>query len=81
MLKIYGSMLCKDCVDCVRELSDAGVAFEFLDFARELRFLREFMNLRDRESCFDPVKAGGTIGIPCIVREDGTVSLSWKEFM
>ncbi len=33
MLKIYGSMLCKDCVACRKDLDNAGVAYEFLDFA------------------------------------------------
>ena len=43
MLKIYGSMLCKDCVECVRALSDAKVEFEFLDFADNLLNLKNFL--------------------------------------
>ena len=36
MLKIYGSMLCKDCVECVADLKKANVEFEFYDFADSL---------------------------------------------
>ena len=81
MLKIYGSMLCKDCVQCDKDLKEAGVAFEFHDFADELFALKEFLKLRDSEAVFGPVREQGFIGIPCIVREDGSVTLDWKEFM
>lgn len=34
MLKIYGSLLCPDCVQCKNDLTAAGVEFEYLDFRR-----------------------------------------------
>lgn len=81
MLKIYGSMLCKDCVQCVADLKEAQVEFEFHDFADELPALKEFLKIRDSELIFDAVREKGSIGIPCIVREDGSVTLEWDEFM
>lgn len=81
MLKIYGSMLCKDCVQCREDLDAAGVGYEYLDFAENLRSLKEFLAIRDTNPIFDEVKGNGSIGIPCIVREDGTLTLDWQEFM
>ena len=81
MLKIYGSMLCKDCVQCVADLKEAKVEYEFHDFADELLALKEFLKLRDSEAIFDAVKEKGSIGIPCILREDGSITLDWDEFM
>ena len=81
MIKIYGSMLCKDCVQCREELDNAGVAYEYLDFSENLLALKEFLTIRDSDPRFDAVRQNGGIGIPCIVREDGTVSLDWAEFM
>lgn len=81
MLKIYGSMLCPDCVACREELDAAGVAYEYLDFADSLKNLKEFLKLRDELAVFAPVREGGKIGIPCIVTEDGRVTLDWEEFM
>ena len=81
MLKIYGSMLCPDCVKCRENLDKAGVEYEFLDFAECLKNLKEFLKIRDNDAGFDAAKAEGKIGIPCIVREDGTVTLDWEEFM
>ena len=81
MLKIYGSILCPDCVQCKEDLDKAGIAYEYLDFSDSLLHLKTFLNLRDQESVFADVKAAGKIGIPCIVREDGSVTLSLDEYM
>ena len=80
MLKIYGSMLCKDCVQIREDLDRAGVAYEFLDFAEELGNLKEFLKIRDGNPLFDSHREEGKIGIPCIIREDGTITLDWEEF-
>ena len=81
MLKIYGSMMCPDCVQCRKDLDQAGVKYEYLDFADSLWNLKCFLALRDTNDAFADVKEAGKIGIPCIVREDGTVSLTWDEFL
>lgn len=80
MLKIYGSMLCPDCVNCCGDLDRAGVAYTFLDFADSLVNLKEFLKLRESD-LFDEVRATGSIGIPCIVNEEGKVTLSWKDYV
>ena len=80
MLKIYGSMLCPDCVKCREDLDRAGVPYEYLDFSEELRNLKEFLVLRE-QPLFDEIRKEGRIGIPCIQREDGTILLDWEELM
>ena len=81
MLKIYGSMLCPDCVRCREDLDRAGVEYEYLDFSDSLGNLKEFLAIRDGQESFNEIKREGKIGIPCIVKEDGTVVLDWGEFM
>lgn len=81
MLKIYGSMLCPDCVECREDLDKAGVEYEYLDFSENLRNLKEFLKIRDDSALFDEVRERGSIGIPCIVEEDGTVCLDWEKYM
>ena len=75
---IYGSMLCPDCVDCVKDLNTAGIAYQFCDFADDLAHLKAFLKIRDAEPVFEELKREGKIGIPCLVYDDGTVSLNWK---
>ena len=79
MLKIYGSMLCPDCVACRKDLDEAGVAYEYLDFSEDLKNLKEFLKIRDGNPLFDELRGEGKIGIPCIVLEDGTIKLDWSE--
>lgn len=81
MLKIYGSMLCPDCTKCREDLDKAQVAYEYLDFGKSVRNLKEFLAIRDSSSLFDTARENGSIGIPCIVREDGTLTLCWDEFL
>lgn len=81
MLKIYGSEQCPDCVNCKRDLEAAGVEYVYLNISENLLFLKKFLKLRDEDEVFAEIKKAGKIGIPCVVREDGTVTLEWDEFI
>lgn len=81
MLKIYGSDLCPDCVRCKAELTAAGVPFEYLEFSANLLYLKEFLVLRDQNKLFEEVRRNGKIGIPCILREDQSITFEWDEFL
>jgi glutaredoxin-related protein len=78
MLKIYGSVLCPDCVECLKDLDQAGIAYEYLDFNASLKNLKEFLAIRESSPLFDAVREAGAIGIPCLVQDDGTVRFDWK---
>lgn len=80
MLKIYGSPLCADCVKCKEELDQAGIPYIYLDITGNLTFLKKFLKLRE-ESAFDAIRETGKVGIPCILREDGSLTFDWKEFL
>ncbi len=81
MLKIYGTLRCPDCVNCLADLDKAGISYEFQDFDQDLRALREFLKLRDGSALFDAVREAGAIGIPCILDGDGTLSLTWQAYL
>lgn len=81
MIRIYGSMLCPDCVKCREDLDKNGISYEYLDFAESLLHLKEFLKIRESSPLFAEVKAEGGIGIPCIVKEDGSITLDWTELM
>ena len=81
MLKIYGSMLCPDCVECRAAFDEHGIVYTFLDFNDSLLHLKEFLPIRDHDLLFQNVKKTGRIGIPCIVTEDESVSLDWESFL
>lgn len=81
MLKIYGSMLCPDCVKCRDDLDRAGVEYEYLDFSDSLMNLKAFLAIRDVSDLFDAVRERGAIGIPCLVDDGGNISLDWEAYM
>jgi len=81
MLKIYGSPLCPDCVKCKKELEEAGVEFLYLDIGEKLLYLKQFLKIRDGNELFEPIRQRGQIGIPCIQREDGTITFEWDEYL
>lgn len=78
MLKIYGSMMCKDCQEFVKRLEGTDIAYTFCDFEDSLENIKGFLKLRDSDPMFDAVKAEGGIGIPCVVKEDGSYTLDWE---
>lgn len=80
-MKIYGSMLCKDCVACCAALDAAGVDYTFLSITDELQNLKDFLRLRDGNPQFDGVRAQGNIGIPYIVLDDGTATFDWEALL
>lgn len=81
MIKIYGSPLCPDCVKCKKELEEAGVEFLYLDIGEKLLYLKQFLKIRDGNELFEPIRQRGQIGIPCIQREDGTITFEWDEYL
>lgn len=81
MLKIYGSMQCPDCVACKANFDAYSVEYEFIDVLKELKNLKTFLHYRDSEPVFQRLIAIGDIGIPAIVKEDGTVFTDWETWL
>lgn len=81
MLIIYGSKLCKDCVACLEDFDRTGVSYDYRDFSENLVWLKDFLAIRDGNPVFQNCRKEGMIGIPCIVTEDGRITLDWQEFM
>lgn len=81
MRKVYGMKICPDTVACLKALTKADIEFEYLDLAEKTANLKEFLKLRDDSPLFDAVRQAGNIGIPCIQREDGSITLNWQDIM
>ena len=66
---------CPDCTYVEEQARDRG-NYEIIDIGTHVRNLKEFLRLRDSSPAFDGAKRNGSVGIPCFVLEDGTVTLS-----
>ena len=78
MIKIYGMATCPTCT-YVKEQAKGNDKYEIINLEDHARNLKDFLQLRDNNPVFDKVKERGTIGIPCFVLEDGTVTLRAEE--
>lgn len=78
MVKIYVMETCPDCVS-VKLQAEGNKKYQLVDIGKNVRDLKEFLLLRDRNSAFNAVKAKGSIGIPCFVSDEGSITLSPEE--
>jgi len=53
--------------------------FQIIDIGEHIRNLHAFLELRDNNSIFDESKRIGDVGIPCYVKEDGTITLNSED--
>lgn len=74
MIKIYGMKTCPHCVYLDEQIAGDD-RFQVLDIGEHVRYMREFIHLRDTSRAFDHAKEVGDVGIPCFLLEDGTVTL------
>lgn len=75
MIKIYGMETCPDCT-YLDEQVKGNANYEVIDIGNHVKSLKEFLKLRDNNPVFNEAKEMGYVGIPCIVLEDGTVTLT-----
>ena len=81
MLKVYGSDLCPDCVACKAAFDAGGVAYDFVNVTESMRNLKEFLKIRDTDRVFDDARAKGFVGIPALLKEDGSITLDWEMYL
>ena len=72
---LIGSHLCPDTLYAINKLCEAGVEMEFKNISASLADLKAYLALRESSPVFDGPKANGSLGVPCFVLEDGTVTL------
>lgn len=78
MIKVFVMQTCPDCVS-VKEQVKNNPQFELIDIGEHVRNLKQFLTLRDTNRAFDAIKRNGSIGIPCFVLEDGSITFSLED--
>ena len=78
MLKVYGSDLCPDCVACKAAFDAEKISYDFVNITSNMRNLKEFLKLRDSDPAFDSARQNGYVGIPALLKTDGSITLDWE---
>lgn len=81
MFTVYGSELCPDCRECEKNFDAHGIEYRYVDINASMKNLKDFLKLRDALSVFDICRQNGSIGIPAIVSEDGSVTIDWESIL
>lgn len=79
MIKIYGMDTCPDCESLYAQIAGRENEFQYIHIEEHVKNLKEFLKIRDNSPVFDECKKDGFAGIPCFVREDGSVTLVPEE--
>ena len=74
-LKIYGLKTCPYCDFVKQQLKGREDEFQYIDIGTNVKYMHEFIDLRDHRPEFDHSKKIGDIGIPAFVLEDGSITL------
>ena len=79
MLKVYGTEICIDCRNYKAIQENRGFEAEYIDITADIRKMKEFLEIRDTDPVFDPIKERHSVGIPLFVREDGAKTFDINE--
>ena len=76
MVIFYGSHICGGCREAKELFAQKGFAdFQFVEITESTDNLRAFLQLRDHREELRQAREAGMNGIPCFVREDGSITL------
>ena len=75
---MYVMKSCPYCAHVMKQV-EGNSEFKVIDIGEDVRYMKEFLVLRDNDPAFDEEKATGDVCIPCYVREDGSVTLMSKD--
>lgn len=78
MITVYGMSTCPDC-RYVEEQIKGNQGYRTIDIGQDVRNLKAFLRLRDTCPSFEAARKSGSIGIPCFILEDGSVTLDPAE--
>ena len=73
-MKVYGSTVCPATMRFLSILTENGVMPTFVNITGSIDHLKEFVTFRDKSPLYDDVRGTGSIGLPLIWLEDGTVT-------
>lgn len=78
MIRAYVMSTCNDCIDIIDQLRDDD-RIEVIDIGEHVKNLKEFLRLRDNNKSFDEIRMNGYVGVPCFIKEDGSVEFDYKK--
>ena len=76
MIKVYGLPSCPYCDYIHKQIEGREDEFEYINIGEHIRYLSEFIKIRDNSPVFNKCKRMGDVGIPAFVFDDGRVTIN-----
>ncbi|MGN0159099.1 MAG: glutaredoxin [Brotaphodocola sp.] len=80
-ITVIGSHLCPDTLAALNQLTAAGAEVDFKDILSCHADLKAYLNLRENHEIYAEVRGTERLGIPCMICEDGTVTMNLNEVL
>ncbi len=80
-ITVIGSHLCPDTLYALNQLTAAGVEASFQDILSCHAALQTYLNVRETSELYADIRGTQRLGVPCFVREGGSMSLSLDEVL
>ena len=80
-ITVIGSHLCPDTLYAVNRLAGAGVETSFRDILSCHADLQAYLHIRETSELYADIRGTQRLGVPCFVREDGSMTLSLDEVL
>lgn len=78
---VIGSHLCPDTLFALNQLCAKGAEVTFKDILSCHADLLDWLEIRRTSAVYDGIRDQRRLGIPCLVKEDGTVALDLEEVL
>lgn len=80
-ITVIGSHLCPDTLYALNQLTAAGIEASFQDILSCHAALQTYLNVRETSELYAEIRGTQRLGVPCFVREDGSMTLSLDEVL
>ncbi len=80
-LTVIGSHACPHTLAALNKLTEAGVSVDFKDILGSHADLKAYLALRDSDPLYVGIRGTSRLGIPCFIKEDGSMSLKLEEIL
>lgn len=80
-ITVIGSHLCPDTLYALNQLTAAGVEAGFQDILSCHAALQTYLHIRETSGLYAEIRGTQRLGVPCFVREDGSMTLSLDEVL
>lgn len=78
-MKVYGAEICINCRNYKAIQKSRDFQAEYIDITENTSNLKEFLQMRDNDPIFAPVREHGGIGISLFVNNDGAKTFDINE--